>query len=261
MAMTVAGLLVVAAGGVCGQPPATAAASANLSGSILVYCEGAVKDPVVAISQTFTAETRIAVDMTFADTAQLLGQIETAKKGDVFVPGDIGFAAKAQERKLIAGEPRPFCYVVPALCVRKGNPKGIQDVSDLARPGLKLALAGPGSALGRIQAELFATNRIDEAALRKNTVTNTVVAIDVLSVVSLGAADAGIVWESSGAAGEAELVRLPPGKNAIGTVSACVLARSKNPKAAKAFLDYLGSDKARGILQAKGFAVDPSAQR
>ncbi|MDI6774845.1 MAG: molybdate ABC transporter substrate-binding protein [Verrucomicrobiota bacterium] len=244
-----------------GGEAAPAGEAKKLSGSIFVYCAAGVKDPIVAIAQAFTAETRVTVEMSFANSGQLLGQIETTKKGDVYIPGDIGFAAKAQEKKLTAGEPRPFCYFVPAIYARKGNPKGIKDLADLARPGLKLALADPSAAVGQLQAQVFKKNRLDEDALKRNTVTSPATVTDVALAVKLGAADAGIIWDALGnfAPDEAELVRIPPEKNVISTVSACALAGSKNPEMGKAFVDYLGLDKAKGILKARGFTVDKPA--
>lgn len=247
--MIMAWASVASAGEAAGKP----------AGSLFVYCAAGVKAPVDVIAQQFEKETGIKVSLTYANSGQLLGQIETARRGDVYIPGEVGFTAKALAKKLTLGEPHVFCYFVPALYVRKGNPRHIADLKDLARPGIKVALADPSAAVGQIQAALFKTNGLDEAAIRKNNVVvSPATVIDVALAVKMGTVDAGVIWDALGsyAPGEAELVRIPPDRNVIGAVPAVVLASTGNAPAARAFLDYLVSERGRSILKGKGFAVD-----
>ena len=228
------------------------------AGSIFVYCAAGVKEPVEEIAKRFTAETGTKVEITYANSGQLLGQIETTRLGDVYIPGDVGFADKAAEKKLIAGQPRAFCWFVPVIYVRKGNPKGIREVADLARPGVKLVLADKSAAVGQIQAQLFRKNAVDEEAIRRNLAASPPTVTDVALAVKLGSADAGIVWDAHGqfAPDEAEAVAIPAGKNVISQVTACALAGAKNRPGADAFLEYLVSEKGRAVLRAKRFTVD-----
>jgi molybdate transport system substrate-binding protein len=174
----------------------------------------------------------------------------------------MGFAAKAVEKKLTAGEPREFCYFVPVLYVRKGNPKAIADVADLVKPGLKLALAAESSAVGQLQTQLFKKNKLDLEALRKNTVTSPATVMDVALAVKLGTADAAIIWDafSDFAPDDAEAVRISPDKNVVGTVALCPLAGAKNPAAAKAFADFLLSEKGKAVLKARKFTLEKPGQ-
>jgi molybdate transport system substrate-binding protein len=245
------------AGLALGEEAATNAV-AKPSGSIFVYCAAGAKDGIVAVVKAFEAETGVKVEMTFANSGQLLGQMETTKKGDVYVPGDVGFIAKAEAKNLTQGKAKEFCYFVPAIFVRKGNPKGIKDITDLLKPGLKLALADPSAAIGQLQVQVFKKNKLDEEALKKNTVVNPATVTDVATAVKLGTADAAIIWDAlrNFAPDDAELVSIPPEKNVVGVVPAAVLASSKNVPAATAFLDYLVSEKGRTILKAKGYSID-----
>jgi molybdate transport system substrate-binding protein len=147
---------------------------------------------------------------------------------------------------------------VPVILVRRDNPKKIAGLGDLARPGLRLALADGNAAIGKLQAEIFAKNRLDLDAVRKNTVDTPITVTDVALKVKLGAADAGLVWDAVAAqyAGDTEAVAIPLDKNVVGTVAAAVLARAGNPKAAAAFVDYLASVKGRQVLSAGHFTVD-----
>jgi len=260
-AVVLAAAALLAAAG-CGRdearPGPGAPDGARPSGAVFVYCAAGVKEPVEEIAKRFTAETGTRVEITYANSGQLLGQIETTRTGDVYTPGDVGFAEKAAEKKLLSGAPRPFCFFVPAIYVRKGNPRGIREVADLARPGLKLVLADRSSAVGQIQEKLFRKNAVDEEALKRNLVASPATVTDVALAVKLGTADAGIIWDalSGFAPAEAETVAIPTEKNVIGQVTACALAGARNPAGAAAFLDYLLSDKGRAVLSSKHFTVD-----
>jgi molybdate transport system substrate-binding protein len=237
--------------------------AARLGGALFIYCAAGVKAPIAEIAKAFEAETGVKVELTYANSGQLLGQIEMTRTGDVYIPGDVDFVAKVKAKGLTTDEPHAFCYFVPALYVRKGNPHNIRDVADLTKPGLKLALAEPSAAIGQLQNQLFKKHKLDEAAIQRNTVTSPATVTDVALAVRLGTADAGIIWDALAefAPGEAEVVRIPIEKNVVSTVSACTLASARNPGAARAFVAYLASDKGRAVLQAKGFTVEKPAAR
>ena len=234
------------------------AAAGELSGSLFVCCAAGIKDPVGEVAKRFEAETGVKVEMTIANSGQLLGQIETTHIGDVYIPGDVSFADKAVAKKLVAGAPRTFCWFIPGIYVHKGNPKGIHALADFTRPGLKLALADESAAIGKLQVELFRTNKLDAAALKANTVYAPATVTDVALAVKMGTVDAGIIWAALGSLypDDAEIVAIPKEQNVIGEVAACTLAHSKNPKAATAFVDWMVSDKGRAVLREKGFAVE-----
>ena len=241
------------------EPLPVASAAPALSGSLFVHCAAGIKDPVAEIAKKFEAETGVKVEIAYANSGQLLGQIETTHVGDVYVPGDVSFADKAVEKKLAVGAPRPFSWFVPGIYVRKGNPKGIRVLADLARPGVGLALADDSAAIGKLQSDLFRKNGIDAQALKRNVKVSPAMVTDVALAVKMGTVDAGLIWSALGSLypEDAEIVLIPKAQNVVGAVAACTLAGSKNPKAAAAFLDYLVSDKGRAVLTAKGYAVDP----
>jgi molybdate transport system substrate-binding protein len=245
-------------GAVAVQGGETVTPAANLSGRLLVYCAAGVREPVQEIARHFEAATGVKVDLTFANSGQLLGQIATTRQGDLYVPGDIGFARQAEGRQLVNGKPQTFCHFVPAILVRKGNPKGVKTVADLTKPGLKLALADPSAAIGNLQSGIFKKNNLDLAALRANTAVTPATVTDVALAVKLGTVDAGIVWDAVGRMfpSDADIVTIPAESNVVGTVAACMLKATKNPAAAKAFLAFLVSAEGRAILRDKGYAVD-----
>ena len=254
-------LAVLACAG-CGQGDGAAGgakpAKGGVSGSIAVHCASGVKDAVMEVKKGFEAETGVEVNLNFGNSGQLLGQIELSRLGDVYIPGDVGYVEMAREKKLVAGDGRVFCYFVPVVLVRKGNPKKVAGVEDLAKPGMRLALAEGNAAIGKLQAEVFSKNGLDMEAIRKNTVDTPVTVTEVALKVKLGAADAGLVWDAVAAqyAGDTQAVAIPLAKNVIGSVPAVVLAGARNPGAAEAFVAYRVSEKGRRALAARHFSVD-----
>ena len=82
------------------------------------------------------------------------------------MPGDTGFVATAKEKKLVADDGKVFCYFVPTIIVQKDNPKGINGLEDLTKPGLRLALADEKAAIGTLQEKVFKKNNMDREALK-----------------------------------------------------------------------------------------------
>ncbi|MCX7590423.1 MAG: molybdate ABC transporter substrate-binding protein [Kiritimatiellae bacterium] len=229
----------------------------RLAGSIFVYCGGGMKGPIEQIVRLFEKQTGVKVELTYANSGQLLGQMELTKQGDVYIPGDVGFIQKAQEKGLVSGQPREICILVPIILVRKGNPKQVREVADLAKPGLRLALTAETAAIGPVQNQIFAKNGVDLALVRQNTVVSPPMVTDTVLAVKMGTADAAIVWEgfSTFAPDETEAIRIPEEKNVVATAGACVLNMSKNPRAAGAFLEFLTSEAAQEIFKTSGYSI------
>jgi molybdate transport system substrate-binding protein len=79
----------------------------------------------------------------------------------------------------------------------------------------------------------------------------------VLSKVSLGEADAGIVYGSDAAsAGEAvRLIPIPPALNVIAQYPVAPVADSQEPELAQAFLELVLSGEGQAVLARHGFGA------
>ena len=90
----------------------------------------------------------------------------------------------------------------------------------------------------------FKTNRVDESALKKNTIVSPDRVSAVVTRVNFGSVDAGIVWDVfvNHTPDEAELVRIPREKIVNSVVSAIARAGAKKPVAANAFVDFMSSE-------------------
>ncbi len=123
---------------------------------LMVFCGAAFKQPMEEIVQAFTAKTKVEVIITYGGVGMLLSQIMLTKLGDVFVVPSSYVMEQAKTKGLLApGSIESFAYVVPAINVQKGNPKGITNLKDLTRPSLRVAIANPEIVFtGMLAAEL-----------------------------------------------------------------------------------------------------------
>ncbi len=142
---------------------------------IMVFCGAGFKAPMEAIIKTFMAETGTPVDVSYGSAGAVLSQVAFSRKGDVVVLPSPDIMEKAKGRgQIVAGSTRNIGYVVPSINVQKGNPKGINSLADMARPGIKIALANPETVFVGMLAVEIADKGLslnDKTAFKKNIVT------------------------------------------------------------------------------------------
>jgi len=74
----------------------------------------------------------------------VLSQMKLSKTGDLFIPGPPDYMEKAKEEGLVHGKTeRILAYLIPAILVQRGNPKDIESLADLARPGIRVGIGNP----------------------------------------------------------------------------------------------------------------------
>jgi molybdenum ABC transporter molybdate-binding protein len=224
--------------------PATAAPPEPL----LVYCAAGIKAPVEAAAQAYEKEFGIPVQLQYGGSGTLLSSLRVSKSGDLFIPGEETFIKTGRELGVLK-EAVPLAMQHPVIVVPKGNPKNIRTVADLLRKDVAVALANPeATAVGQtvkrvLEKEGTWSALKDHAKVFKPTVN------DIANDVKIGSVDAGIVWDATAAQyPELEAVQIPVFDAARETISASVIAASKQPTAALRFARFLGA-KDRGLKE------------
>lgn len=217
---------------------------------LFVYCAAGVRPAVVPIAADYEREYGVRVQLQYAGSNTLLNQIAVARTGDLYLAGDESYTDLAREKGLVV-ETIPLAVMRPVAIVKKGNPKGIVNASDLLRTDVITSLANPDqAAIGRKTRALLAdagiwddVNRhVTKSGVFKPTVS------DVANDVKLGSADVGIVWDTTVALyDDLEAVTLPELDNGTVNVSVGVLTDSKVPTDALRFARYLSAAD-RGLL-------------
>jgi molybdate transport system substrate-binding protein len=136
------------------------------------------------------------------------------------------------------------------IAVEKGNPQKVKGLADLDKSGLVLVLCADAVPCGKYAAEAFA-----KAGVTVNPASQEENAKATLSKVSLGEADASVVYATDvqAAKGAVSGVKIPAGQNVIATYPIAVVKEADNPAAAKAWVRFIQTKGARKTLQNFGF--------
>jgi len=226
--------------------------------SLMLYCGAGLRPPVSEIIEVFKRKTGITVQPDYSGGGVLVSKIKLRRKGDLFMPGDVYYIELAEKDNLIESK-TPVCYLIPVILVRKGNPKNIRKLEDLARPGIKLGLCNPEACqIGRLCTQLFKKNGIDTNAIKKNLVFQSLTVNELGVQIKAGNIDATIVWDGIAAQYPdcADIVRIPRRQNIISFVAIAILKPSSNKKAAKKFIEFITSDEGRAIFKKYGYTTE-----
>ena len=245
--VVIAILLVIAIG-----PAVSAPADDRPADTVMVFAAASLTEAFRAIAMELQTRTPpLSVEFNFAGTPTLVQQIEQGAPADVIASADEPSLARLGTAGLLAGTPVVFARNRLAIAVAPGNPKHVTGLADLGRPGLTVALCAPTVPAGRYAAEAFGKAGIAVPAASRELDVKA-----VLARVAFGEADGGVVYVTDvRAAGEkVQAVDIPDAQNALAAYPAAVVASARNPAGARAFVDFLASQRGQQVLGRFGFA-------
>jgi molybdate transport system substrate-binding protein len=229
-----------------------------------VFAGAASKPPAEEIALAYQKATGVEVELIFGGSGQVLAQLELTRAGDIYFPGSSDFMAKALDKGLVRPETvRDVVYLVPAITVPKGNPKAIRGLRDLARPGLRVAIADPEAVcVGLYAVEILelALTPAERAAVRRNLATYTDSCERTATAVSLRSVDAVLGWSvfDHWDAARLETVRLPAAQvPRVGTIPIAVAVCSGQQAEARRFVDYVAGPEGRRVFARHGYFTTP----
>ncbi|MBU1306309.1 MAG: molybdate ABC transporter substrate-binding protein [Alphaproteobacteria bacterium] len=205
------------------------------------------------LAPLFTAETGHTVSYSFGATGQLYTQISQGAPFEVFLAADDERPSKAVAEGL-AVEGTVFTYAVGALALYSTS----LDLSDgkavLAADGFaKLAIADPATApYGRAAMEALEALGLT-AAVTSKLVTGENIS-QTLQFIETGNAELGFVAASQ-VVGKSGVWPVPADLYQPIRQDAVLLKTGEANPAAKAYLDFLKSDKALAVITTAGYAA------
>jgi molybdate transport system substrate-binding protein len=234
------------------------------SKSLLVFAGAASKPPTEEAAKVFESKTGVKVDLLFGGSGYVLSQMILGKKGDIYFPGSSDFMETAKKKSAVYNETeRKVVYLVPAINVRKGNPKNIRKLSDLVAPGLRVAIARPDMVcVGLYAVEIIEKNLIREQieALRKNIVNYSESCEKTATTISLNSADAVLGWSvfQYWDPERIETVNLAKEEiSRIGYIPIAVSRYTKDRGAAQKFINFILSDEGKAIYKKYHYFITP----
>jgi molybdate transport system substrate-binding protein len=202
------------------------------------------------------------VTFSFAGSQQLAQQINEGAPADIFASADQDQINSASTSgRIIALLAQNFAQNQLVVITPPDNPAGITTLQDLSKPGIRIILADSNVPAGKYALEFL--KKASESGSFDPTyllsVTRNVVSYEenvrnVLAKVSLGEADAGIVYTTD-ASGNTKVSRIaiPADLNVTASYLISPLKDSPNLQAAQDFINYVLSPEGQSVLEKYGF--------
>jgi molybdate transport system substrate-binding protein len=266
----IVGLLTVACTSAATPPPTTTAPTTAPATSVpaaeqklTVFAAASLTDAFNEIGEKFKQQNPgVTFDFNYAGSQQLRTQLEQGAVADVFASANTKEMNGAiQSGLVVSGTQKTFVRNRLAVIVPKDNPGGINELKDLAKPGLKIVLAAPSVPVGGYALTSLDKMNADFGATFSQTVLSNVVSQEdnvkqVVAKIQLGEADAGIVYSSDVTPAAAEKVvklDIPDKYNVLATYPIAVLKTAPQAALAAKFVDYVLSADGQAILANWGF--------
>lgn len=202
-----------------------------------------------------------AIELNFAGSQVLRTQIEQGAPADVFASADLAHADALKAAGLL-GPDDVFARNRLVVVVPAGSPR-VKGLKDVARPGVKVLVAGPSVPVGRYTTQALAKLGAAglygddfQARVQANVVSQETNVRAVLSKVALGEADAGFVYvtDATTAAQRVQVIDIPERYNVVAEYPIGVVTKSAAALQAKAFVDLVLGPEGQAILRKYGFA-------
>ena len=233
--------------------------------TLTAFVGSASKPAVEEAAKAFEAETGIKVYLNFSGSGTMLSQMKLSQSGDLYIPGSPDYMVIAEHDDVIEPESvKIISYLVPAILVQHGNPRNIQGLFDLAKPGIKIGIADPESvSIGLYAYEILEYNNL-LPQVGGNVVTYGESYSKIISLVSLNAVDAIIGWRvfSQWQSDTIDVVNLKPEQTPrLSYIPGAIATFTEDRDSAQKFLNFLVSPQGQEIFSKWGYIITETEAR
>ncbi|MGI6678410.1 MAG: molybdate ABC transporter substrate-binding protein [Dehalobacterium sp.] len=225
--------------------------------SLFAYVGANLKEPVSELATSFEEETGVKVEMNFNNSGALLNQVETMKKGDIYMPGGMTFVEQAEEKGHIDLVISPIAYHTPVIVTPKDNPGQVSSIEDLANEGIELVIPDKdATTIGKTAYKIFAKiGKTDE--IEENIIANLESPAKVMAAITMGQGNAGIVEYSNTFKDrdKIEVVEIDPAVNQVEEIPIASLIYSTDHELAMSFMEYV-QENGPGVFGKYGFKTE-----
>ncbi|MDF2680685.1 MAG: hypothetical protein K0R47_1875 [Brevibacillus sp.] len=233
----------------------TATSAANKDEVIYVYGPGGPLGPMKELAERFSKANKLNVEVTAGPEAKW---VEKAKKDADVVFGGSEYMLQEMVHKypgLIDEKTRTSLYPRAAgILIRKGNPKKIEGIQDLSKPGIKIIDVNGAGQLGLWEDLAGRKGLIPD--LQQNMTISVKSSADAIALWEKHPElDAWITYESwhYRLTEETDLIQLPEADKLYRGTPIAVAQTTDNKKTALEFIAYLKTEEAHQVFQKWGW--------
>jgi len=232
---------------------------------LVFYCAAGVIRPVEEVAHQYEQAYGVPIQIEPGGSGKLLATLRTTRgRGHLYLAADDSYIQRARDEFDLVAESIPVARIYPVIAVKPGNPKKIHSVADLYRNDVRLVLANPELAsVGQtVKERLEPTGDWAKIMAKKESggakVSFTGTVNEVAQALKIGAADAGVIWNSLVGQFNLESVETDVLGAEKRTITIGILKDADRPTAALQFARYLTS-RDRGMPHFARYGFEPIA--
>jgi len=243
------------------------AGKVNSNPVLQVWSCGGLAEAFMPANAFYKERTGVQIAYTGAFAAALGKSLLGSATTEVFAGRVLGLARKLREADKMVYF-KPLCFTRYVMVMPKGNPAGISDIADLARPGVKVVLAPEASPPGgKAVTGLLKKAGVMEQAIKNAVIKGSCVQRTMEQVIS-GKGDVSVV--------EYRLTRMPAFRDKTDilpipsqyfpppplTFTIGVMKDAKDRDLADSYLDFIISEEGQRYFEQAGFipAISPEGR-
>jgi molybdate transport system substrate-binding protein len=231
---------------------------------VVIFQAASLKDVFARLAKEFEkGSAGVKVVANVAGSQELRAQIEHGAAADVFASADRKHMDALVNQGLVMA-PELLACNEPVLVVRTGLVPGIETFADLPR-AQRIVVGAPEVPIGTYTLQILHKAAIKLGPDFPKRVLERIVSHElnvrqVLAKVTLGEADAGIVYRSDAltARDKVHIVSIPPEVNVSAEYPIAALRAAPHPALARRWIDLVRSPAGVGALQEAGFVPCPN---
>lgn len=224
---------------------------------LVVFAAASLRDVFTALGNDFErAHPGVEVTFHFAGTQQLRTQLEHGAAADVFASADQVHMEQLVRGSLVAA---PVVFARNELVLVVATESNVARLEDLSRAE-RIVVGTPEVPIGRYSLRMLDRAGETLGADFRTRVEDRVVSRElnvrqVLAKVSLGEAQAGIVYgtDARAAAGRVQIVPIGADSNVVADYPIAVVSGAAHPRLARAWVDFILSESGQRALAKAGF--------
>jgi molybdate transport system substrate-binding protein len=230
-----------------------------------LFVGSASKPATEECAERFEEATGCKVLLHLGGSGKMLSDMKLGRKGDLYFPGSSDFMELAKRNELVLPETeKTVVYLIPAINVPADNPKNIQSLADLAKPGVKVGIARPDQVcVGLYAVEVMVHNQLAEQ-IKPNIRTHAASCARTANLVEQKLVDAILGWRvfHYWRPERIKTILLEPEQvPRIGYIPIAQSVFCDQPEVAKAFVDFLLSEEGKAVFRKWNYLVTEAEAR